>query len=97
MLTRHVLKIHISDKNISNNSNGKDGDEEDGTRQWYCEWQNCPCSHGLSKNELQKHVLDDHIEPYAWKLGDGPFVPGIGERERKRERGRKIINLFTLL
>ena len=82
----HVIKIHLSSNNnhkaraITEGANGDDDDDDnDEARQFTCLWKECSCVRGLSRGKLREHVLDEHVEPYAWKFGDGPFVPGIGE------------------
>ncbi|KAB8232417.1 putative C2H2 finger domain protein [Aspergillus alliaceus] len=41
-----------------------------------CEWKGCTCSDNFPAAALVKHIRGAHLEPIAWKLGDGPSVPG---------------------
>ncbi|KAL5359911.1 hypothetical protein BJX96DRAFT_63762 [Aspergillus floccosus] len=45
-----------------------------------CEWRDCTVTHNMPAVELLRHVKKEHIEPIAWKLGDGPSVPRTGEQ-----------------
>lgn len=45
-----------------------------------CSWKNCDSKQTMPAAELYKHVKKQHIDPIAWKLGDGPSVPGTGEK-----------------
>lgn len=75
MLRKHVLKVHFSGP-------ADDGDSGGGGVEMMrlsCKWEACSYSDASSRPELYTHVLNKHIEPLAWKLGDGPFVPWIGE------------------
>ncbi|GES62128.1 C2H2 finger domain protein [Aspergillus terreus] len=40
-----------------------------------CEWADCTVTKNMPAVELLRHVKKEHIEPIAWKLGDGPSVP----------------------
>ncbi|BDD62352.1 hypothetical protein MAP00_007321 [Monascus purpureus] len=64
MLKKHVLKVHLS---------GGHG----ATEQLSCKWEGCSFSKNFTPSSLQlhTHVMNVHIEPYAWRLGDGPYVP----------------------
>jgi hypothetical protein len=47
-----------------------------------CLWQNCPnFATEYSGEGLKEHLTKAHIEPLAWKYGDGPSVNGTGEKE----------------
>ncbi|KAF4990066.1 hypothetical protein F66182_16625, partial [Fusarium sp. NRRL 66182] len=47
-----------------------------------CLWQNCPDSATEYSGEgLKEHLAKAHIQPLAWKYGDGPSVNGTGETE----------------
>ncbi|RHZ48343.1 putative C2H2 finger domain protein [Aspergillus thermomutatus] len=45
-----------------------------------CQWKNCTFRENLPAVHLYKHVLKEHVESIAWKLGDGPSVPGTEGR-----------------
>jgi hypothetical protein len=47
-----------------------------------CEWAKCPSKEILAAAKLFDHVKAQHIDPIAWKLGDGPSVPATGEEPR---------------
>ncbi|CAK39996.1 hypothetical protein AnigIFM59636_006996 [Aspergillus niger] len=40
-----------------------------------CAWRGCSFPDALPAAALFKHVKKEHLEPIAWKLGDGPAVP----------------------
>ncbi|KAL4891526.1 hypothetical protein BDV59DRAFT_181953 [Aspergillus ambiguus] len=40
-----------------------------------CQWNGCKMTEAMPAAELLRHVKNIHIEPIAWKLGDGPSVP----------------------
>ncbi|RAK87599.1 hypothetical protein BO79DRAFT_28882 [Aspergillus costaricaensis CBS 115574] len=40
-----------------------------------CAWKGCTFPDALPAAVLFKHVKKEHLEPIAWKLGDGPTVP----------------------
>ena len=44
-----------------------------------CGWTGCTCTEKMAASDLSNHVKTEHLEPIAWKLGDGPAVPGTGE------------------
>lgn len=44
-----------------------------------CDWSGCTCPDKMAAAELFDHVKTHHLEPVAWKLGDGPSVPRTGE------------------
>lgn len=44
-----------------------------------CGWADCSCTEKMAASDLSNHVKTEHLEPIAWKLGDGPSVPGTGE------------------
>ena len=44
-----------------------------------CGWAGCTCTEKMPASDLSNHVKTEHLEPIAWKLGDGPSVPGTGE------------------
>ena len=44
-----------------------------------CGWAGCTCTEKMPASDLLNHVKTEHLEPIAWKLGDGPSVPGTGE------------------
>lgn len=47
-----------------------------------CLWQNCPNFATEYVGEgLKEHLAKAHIQPLAWKYGDGPSVNGTGETE----------------
>ncbi|KAA8651319.1 putative C2H2 finger domain protein [Aspergillus tanneri] len=43
-----------------------------------CLWKDCSLSENMPAASLYKHVKKEHVEPIAWKLGDGPRVPEPG-------------------
>ncbi|EAU34112.1 predicted protein [Aspergillus terreus NIH2624] len=45
-----------------------------------CEWTDCTVTKNMPAVELLRHVKKEHIEPIAWKLGDGPSVPRTSEK-----------------
>jgi hypothetical protein len=45
-----------------------------------CGWNGCTVTAAMPAAELMKHVKKVHIDPLAWKLGDGPAVPSSGEK-----------------
>jgi hypothetical protein len=46
-----------------------------------CQWQGCPNSTTEYSDEaLKDHLAKAHIQPLAWKYGDGPSVNGTGEK-----------------
>ncbi|RMJ25940.1 C2H2 finger domain protein [Aspergillus sp. HF37] len=46
-----------------------------------CEWAKCPSKEILAAAKLFDHVKAQHIDPIAWKLGDGPSVPATVDSE----------------
>lgn len=46
-----------------------------------CSWSGCDCSDPMPAAELFNHVKSNHLDPLAWKLGDGPSVPQTGETD----------------
>ncbi|KAL1969175.1 hypothetical protein VTN77DRAFT_429 [Rasamsonia byssochlamydoides] len=47
-----------------------------------CRWHGCPnAMRRYTGVELRKHLRLAHIQPLAWKLGDGPSVNGTGEKK----------------
>lgn len=47
-----------------------------------CLWQDCPnFATEYSGEGLKEHLAKAHIQPLAWKYGDGPSVNGTGETE----------------
>lgn len=44
-----------------------------------CGWSGCTCPDKMAAAELFGHIKTHHLEPIAWKLGDGPSVPRTGE------------------
>ncbi|OJJ88242.1 putative C2H2 finger domain protein [Aspergillus glaucus CBS 516.65] len=44
-----------------------------------CSWSGCDCNDPMAAAELFNHVKSNHLDPLAWKLGDGPSVPQTGE------------------
>ncbi|PWY94699.1 hypothetical protein BO94DRAFT_542968 [Aspergillus sclerotioniger CBS 115572] len=57
-----VLKKHVFKVHVS--------------QQLTCGWKGCSHSESLPAALLFKHVKKDHLDPVAWRLGDGPSVPG---------------------
>jgi hypothetical protein len=46
-----------------------------------CRWHGCPnAMRRYNVLELPRHVHVAHVQPLAWKLGDGPSVNGTGEK-----------------
>ncbi|KAL3454357.1 hypothetical protein BJX65DRAFT_632 [Aspergillus insuetus] len=48
-----------------------------------CGWNGCTVTRAMPAAELMKHVKQAHLDPLAWKLGDGPAVPTSVDRESK--------------
>ncbi|RAK97511.1 putative C2H2 finger domain protein [Aspergillus ibericus CBS 121593] len=46
------------------------------SQQLTCGWKGCSFPETLPAALLFKHVKKDHLDPVAWRLGDGPSVPG---------------------
>ncbi|EYE91002.1 putative C2H2 finger domain protein [Aspergillus ruber CBS 135680] len=46
-----------------------------------CSWSGCDCNDPMAAAELFNHVKSNHLDPLAWKLGDGPSVPQTGETD----------------
>lgn len=46
-----------------------------------CSWSGCDCNDPMAAAELFNHVKSNHLDPLAWKLGDGPSVPQTGEAD----------------
>lgn len=44
-----------------------------------CGWEGCTDKTPRAANNMWTHVRENHIEPMAWALGDGPSVPAPGE------------------
>lgn len=44
-----------------------------------CAWERCTTKDSMAAAALYEHVNTKHIQPVAWKLGDGPSVPATGE------------------
>lgn len=44
-----------------------------------CGWAECQLEAGLPAAKLYEHILKQHVEPIAWKLGDGPTIQKPGE------------------
>lgn len=45
-----------------------------------CRWHGCPnAMRRYTGVELRKHMQLAHVQPLAWKFGDGPSVNGTGE------------------
>lgn len=64
----HTLERHVSKNHIEG--------------QQTCLWQNCPNFATEYVGEgLKEHLAKAHIQPLAWKYGDGPSVNGTGETE----------------
>ncbi|PYH99401.1 hypothetical protein BO71DRAFT_437496 [Aspergillus ellipticus CBS 707.79] len=59
-----VMKKHVYKAHVSQNL--------------ICGWKGCTMKEPLPAAQLHKHVKKDHLEAVAWKLGDGPSVPGTG-------------------
>jgi hypothetical protein len=52
-----------------------------------CRWKGCPSERRYSHMEgLRKHMMHHHIQPLAWRHGDGPAGNGTGERTRTSPR-----------
>lgn len=64
----HTLERHVFKNHI-------DGQQT-------CLWQNCPnfATEYIGEG-LKEHLAKAHIQPLAWKYGDGPSVNGTGETE----------------
>jgi hypothetical protein len=45
-----------------------------------CEWKGCSCDDKLPAAQLVQHIRSSHLDPIAWRLGDGPSVPETGEK-----------------
>lgn len=71
-LQRHVDIIHLEE-------------QED---EWCCMWGKCgnrePVPEFEGSEELEAHVEEAHLEPFAWHVGDGP-VNSSGKRVEKEE------------
>lgn len=64
----HTLERHVVKNHIAG--------------QQTCLWQNCPNSPTEYVGEgLKEHLAKAHIQPLAWKYGDGPSGNGTGETE----------------
>lgn len=44
-----------------------------------CGWTECQHGEPLAAAKLYEHVMSQHVEPIAWKLGDGPAARPTGE------------------
>ncbi|KAK2751151.1 hypothetical protein FQN57_000226 [Myotisia sp. PD_48] len=53
---KHIRKLHVPKSNDSTT----------------CLWTGCNNNRPFSKEELQKHLEDEHLSPVARELGDGP-------------------------
>lgn len=52
-----------------------------------CRWKGCASERQYSHMEgLRKHMMHHHIQPVAWRHGDGPAGNGTGERTRTSPR-----------
>jgi hypothetical protein len=61
-----TLKLHVNKVHISGETS--------------CRWHGCPNAvRRLTSEELRKHLELAHIQPLAWKYGEGPSVNGTGE------------------
>ncbi|EAW06797.1 putative C2H2 finger domain protein [Aspergillus clavatus NRRL 1] len=56
-----------------------------------CQWKDCKFQEPLPAIHLYKHALTAHVESIAWKLGDGPSVPGTEGRDASATPGPKTI------
>lgn len=56
-LKKHILKVHEKKSN-------------DGV--WECAWQGCDDGGFADMGEWMGHIDKAHLQPIAWKLGDGP-------------------------
>lgn len=45
-----------------------------------CNWSGCKCEKKMAAAELFNHVKSQHLDPIAWRQGDGPSVPRSGEK-----------------
>ncbi|PYI11821.1 hypothetical protein BO78DRAFT_413624 [Aspergillus sclerotiicarbonarius CBS 121057] len=61
-IAAEVLKKHVFKVHVS--------------QQLTCGWKGCSHPESLPAALLFKHVKKDHLDPVAWRLGDGPSVPG---------------------
>lgn len=82
MLKKHMLKVHLSGDGAGGGGGRRLRREQKEKRQrWLsCEWEACQCPHVMSLHDLRVHIMKEHVEPLAWMLGDGPYVPETGER-----------------
>lgn len=58
-----------------------------------CEWAECTNQETLPAAKLFNHVKAQHIEPIAWKLGDGPSIPATGEEPGEEPRDVCVLNI----
>ena len=66
-LQRHVNIVHLEEQ---------DDDDDDDEGRWCCLWGKCgrrdPVPAFSGHSELECHVEEAHMEPFAWHVGDGP-------------------------
>ncbi|KAI5289643.1 hypothetical protein KEM54_003518 [Ascosphaera aggregata] len=59
-----------------------------------CQWDMCRVQCTLTPGALRKHIENEHIEPVAMKLGDGPSSIGHGLYETVKDKVQSKAFLF---